>query len=212
MTDIARTLIETKFPNYDKSRVDAILERASETSKKKDGVGIALVTGSALDSLINVAEWELRHVKQVEKQFSDDELERVRLAMLGWGKAGRGAPLKHRGEFARKYGEAAAAAEDAKWRRKNPVDKGMLAKRVNPYKKVPGLKKALRGDDNPLPPTSFNQQVHGVLPPAKKLPKDVRKSNPFMPGPSFSLTRAGELFKADPATARQLAALAGVKI
>jgi hypothetical protein len=215
MTDTARALIETKFPNYDKSKVDAILERASETSKKKDGVGLALVYGSALDALINMAEFDVRNTGKEKPRFADDDLDRVRLAVLGWGKGTTDAQkLTHRGQFARKYGDAAAMAEDQKWPRRNPNDKGMLAPRFNPYKKVAGLKKALRGDGDPLSATIFNQAMHGVVPPQPKLTKEQRKAgNPFdRNSPAYNMTEAGRLFKSDPNTARMYAAAAGIKI
>ena len=195
----------------DEQRLDTI-ERA-RASAIADGGGIAILPEITVISLLeqaNAARIAAAKAKG-EAQFSGQDLNRVRMARLGWGKDGVDTPLKHRGEFLREFGEVEFKKEDAKWLKKNPTDKD-IAPRRNPYKGVKGLKRALRGTEEN---TEFNQIFNADrirTPKPLKLSKEAQRDNPFSAA-AWSVTRQGEIYKTLGAdVANRMAAAAGVRV
>jgi hypothetical protein len=110
---------------------DAVLERAKANAIKLDGIGMASMPDASQRSLLIEAfnQLEAEKVKPVPK-ITPEKLERIEAAKLAFGKRGQDAPLRHRGEFLKKYGEAEFEIERAKW----GVNLKSLAPGKNPYK------------------------------------------------------------------------------
>ena len=104
--------------------------------RERLGNSTAGIPESSQISALN-AEWyilrkERRNSADDAALISPKQLERIEDAKLAFGKRGQDAPLKHRGEFLKKYGEVEFDIERKKW----GVDLHSRSPGRNPYKGV----------------------------------------------------------------------------
>ena len=189
-------LVATGFSvahGLDADTTDKVLERAKANAIKTDGIAMTMMPRESQEALLGEAfhQLEAEKIKPVPK-ISAQKLERIEDAKLAFGKRGQDAPLKHRGEFVQKYGEAEFEIERAKW----GVDLKSLKPGKNPYKAQ--LRAAEAGE---------------IKKPAKSGDSGSSETNPWkIDGPEGVAARAAFVAKMPTRVSLDLAKAAGKRL
>jgi hypothetical protein len=208
-TDFVIDLVKRDFPNATEQQIEDAAQLARDNVMKRGG-GIAQLYqdtdakgGTVVKGEIALAmrETMAKLKAKGETAITAAEFEDLEGQRLCFGKAGAASPLKHRGEYVKKYGVEKFNAAMKIWQA-SPSD---LSPRKNPFAK--SIKKAMREQrEGTLENTPFNNSLY---PDQVRQPKQPKVKLP--PGP-FNLTQLGALYKSDPATAKLVAQRNGLKL
>ena len=207
-SDFVLDIVKRLAPDATDQQAKTAADRARDKCMAAGG-GIAQLftdSKSAAESVIKeaISETMVKAKLKGETDLGGPELTALEGERLAFGKAGILSPLKYRGDYLKKYGQAAYDAAMKRW----GASATNLTPHSNPYtKKVRKQMRAAR--EGTLENTEFNQTFHAdeivkPKPPKVKAPK-LDAANP-------NLTQIGQLFKTDPAAARAAAARIGLKI
>jgi hypothetical protein len=175
----------SQFPGMSDAKLAEVVALAHETSRALDGVGANIQPRSSQESLLSMAYRQILEAEKAAagpKAWTSADLEKVQDAAMAFGKRGQDAPLKHRGEYVKKYGVAAYEAERAKW----GASASNFASGKNPYKGQ-GLKKALKAEARSHDPIT-NQPLQNSF----AAPKGPKGPNVFT-ADHWNVLRKGDL-------------------
>lgn len=206
MSDFVEDIVKRLAPDATEQQVTAAAARARDKCMENGGGISQLYTDSksAAESVIKeaIAETVTKAKLKGETDLGIPEMTKIEGERLAFGKAGALSPLKHRGDYVKKYGQAAYDASMKVW----GASATDLKPRKNPYTKAvkKQLREALTGT---LEDTSFNRVFN-----SDQIKKPSKVKPPKLAGGPMTMTQLGQLFKSDPVAARAIAAKSGLKI
>jgi hypothetical protein len=210
MTDFVIDLVKDEAKTLKLDLTDQQIEASAERARdiaKANGGGIAqLYTDHAASAKFIVKEAISDTMAKLKAKGETDvtasDLAECEAGRLAFGNAGAAAPLKHRGEYIRKYGQAKYDAAMKLW----GASATDLTPRKNPFTKP--VRRAMReAREGTLEATPFNLTFNADQVRAPPKPPKVK-----VKGGPMTMTELGALYKSDPAAARAIALKNGLKI